>query len=62
MRAGASNRAEIKKAVPIEIGTASYCLLPVFGVAFALVSFSEFFFKAVRAAFVAIVPDNAPAK
>jgi hypothetical protein len=27
----ASFRAEIKKAVPMEIGTASYCLLPGFG-------------------------------
>ncbi|ABE30191.1 hypothetical protein Bxe_A4511 [Paraburkholderia xenovorans LB400] len=28
---GASNRAEIKKAVPMEIGTASYCFATLFG-------------------------------
>ena len=55
-----SKRAEIKKAVPIEIGTASYGLLLVFGPAFVLRLF--FYSVAVRAAFVSIVPDNGLAK
>jgi hypothetical protein len=68
---------KIKKAVPIHIGTASYCLLTVFGLActacdayctglISKASFQKHLHRvrvaAVRAAFVLIAPDNAPAK
>jgi hypothetical protein len=59
MRADASNRAEIKKAAPIEIGTATYCQLPVLALRLRC---SRVVFAAVRAAFVAIVSDNSLAK
>jgi hypothetical protein len=57
---GASNRAEIKKAVPIEIGTASYCLLLC--LALRLLDDACSASRRFEPPLLSIVPDNAPTK
>ncbi|REE19430.1 hypothetical protein B0G71_2526 [Paraburkholderia sp. BL27I4N3] len=57
---GTSNRAEIKKAVPMEIGTASYCLLTC--LALRLLADACSASRRFKPPLASIVPDNAPAK